>query len=72
MNNLNSSLYYISSICWQESNEEEIINNDALQNSAYISIPKNIKGDDIFMFIDHTLYELTQVLPWYYNTEFIK
>ena len=66
-----NSLYYISSICWQETNNEEIINNNALQKSEYIEIPSNIMGEELYKIIDHKLYESSNVYPWYYNIDLV-
>lgn len=71
MNNLQQTLYFISSICWQETTKEEVINNNALQKTDYIEVPSNLEGDEVFKFIDHALFESTNVSPWYYNVDIV-
>jgi hypothetical protein len=66
------ALFHVSSITWAESSSEEIINQDALQTSAYIEVPDGLTEDALHKFIDHALFELTTVQPWYYNLDEIK
>ena len=62
-------LYFVSSISWAESCDEEIINHAALPKYEYVSVPSELSGDEINRFIDHKLYESTTVQPWYYNLD---
>lgn len=64
-------LYHITSISWNETWSDEIINNAALQKSEYIEVPIKLKGDEVYRFIDQKLYESTKVIPWYYNLDII-
>ena len=69
MKNSQHTLYYISSICWQETNEEELINNNALQKNEYIEVPSDFDEQETYKFIDHKLFESSNVHPWYYNVD---
>ena len=69
MKNSQYALYYISSICWQESNEEETINNNALQKNEYVEVPVTFDTQQVYKFIDHKLFESSNVHPWYYNVD---
>lgn len=69
MINSQSTLYYISSISWQETSEEEIINNNALQKNEYIEVPNSLSEKETYKFIDHKLFESSNVHPWYYNLD---
>jgi uncharacterized membrane protein len=71
MENSKQSLYYISSICWQETNKEEIINVNALQKNEYIEVPKGLSEEETAKFIDHKLFESSSVYPWYYITDMV-
>lgn len=65
----NNSLYYVSSISWNDLDEDVIVNVDALQKSEYIEVPKDLDKNAIFRFIDQALYETTLIKPWYYNID---
>ena len=71
MKNSQKAIYYISSICWSETSEDEIINNNALQTNEYIEVSKSLNEDEAIKFIDHKLYESSGVHPWYYNVDVI-
>ena len=62
----NNSLYYVSSISWNDLDEHVIVNVDALQKSEYIEVPKDLDKNAVFRFIDQALYETTLIKPWYY------
>ncbi len=66
------ALFHVSSITWAESSSEEIINQNALQTSAYVDVPDGLTEEEIHKFIDHALFEQTTVQPWYYNLDEIK
>jgi len=65
----NNSLYYVSSISWNDLDEHVIVNVDALQKSEYIEVPKDLDKNAVFRFIDQALYETTLIKPWYYNID---
>ena len=65
----NNSLYYVSSISWNDLDEDVIVNVDALQKSEYIEVPKDLDKNAVFRFIDQALYETTLIKPWYYNID---
>jgi hypothetical protein len=69
MKNSQCTLYYVSSISWQETSEEEIINNNAIQKNEYIEVPSNLSEEDTYKFIDYKLFESANVHPWYYNLD---
>ena len=66
------ALFHISSITWAESNNEEIINNKALQTSAYVDVPNGLTEEETHKFIEHALYESTTIQPWYFNMDKIE
>ncbi len=68
---MSNTLYYVSSISWNESWSDEIINNDALQTSEYIEVPKGLDEKEVYKFISHKLYETSHVIPWYYNIDLV-
>ncbi len=65
----NNSLYYVSSISWNDLDEDVIVNVDALQKSEYIEVPEDLDKNAVFRFIDQALYETTLIKPWYYNID---
>jgi hypothetical protein len=71
MTESNKTLYYVSSISWNESSLDQLINQHALQKNEYIEVPSNLNNDSIYKFIDQKLYETTKVIPWYYNLDII-
>lgn len=71
MTNSQKLLYFVSSISWQETNNEEIINNNALQKSEYVEVPSHLSEEEVYKFIDHKLYESSNVSPWYYNIDIV-
>tara|TARA_Y100000310_G_C20540988_1_gene743278 strand:- start:677 stop:922 length:246 start_codon:yes stop_codon:yes gene_type:complete len=71
MNTRKAQLYHVTSISWNETWSGEIINNAAMQKSEYIEVPIDLKGREVFKFIDQKLYESTKVIPWYYNLDIV-
>ena len=68
---MSNTLYHVSSISWNESWSDEIINSKALQKHEYVEVPEGLNEKEIYKFIDNKLYETTQVIPWYYNIDLI-
>lgn len=65
-----ADVYYVSAICWSESNNEEIVNNASLEKTKYIEVPSCLtKEEDVHKFVEYQLYTSTLVTPWYYNLE---
>ena len=71
MKNSQNVLYYVSSISWEETSSEALINNNALQKNEYVEVPKDLNEKETFKFIDHKLYESSNVCPWYYNVDIV-
>ena len=66
-----NTLYHVSSISWDETWSDEIINNNALQKSEYVEVPAGLNEQEVNKFINHKLYETTRVVPWYYNIDLV-
>ena len=66
-------LLYISAICWNDVNNEEVVTNvKDLQKNQYVTVPKeSYEAGSHFNNIDQTLTESTDVRPWYYNIDFV-
>jgi len=70
---MNSVLLYISAICWNDVNNEEVVTNvKDLQKNQYVTVSKeNYESGDYHNDVNNVLKKSTDVKPWYYNIDFV-
>lgn len=66
-------LVHIDSICWADINSEAVVTNiKDLTKTAYVEVPKgNIEDYKVYEAAKEKLYEMTNVIPWYFNMEYV-
>lgn len=72
MKNEKSALIHISSICWNDVNNPELVTNiKDLTTTEYMTISKEAYEKEDYNVMNAKLKDLTTIDPWYYNVNFV-
>ena len=72
MKDKQTALLHISSICWNDVNNSELVTNvKDLTTTEYITVSKEAYEKEDYSEMNKKLKDLTTIDPWYYNVDFV-
>ena len=72
MGNQQKALLHISSICWNDVNNPDLVTNvKDLTTTEYVTVSKEAYEKEDYKEINKELKDLTTIDPWYYNVDFV-